>query len=146
MTPNLGRILMNFLDVAAKEAMQDMPPRLEEELDPVTLHNQALIHMDTEPATGFEKLIFLLQQAPCPSETFGNLLLMYLKFEYYDAAADLLAENSVLARSVLSRYLVRSLFNIALYFCEKVPKTQISTIFWKQSCLNQHRQKILSRN
>ncbi|KNE63467.1 hypothetical protein AMAG_08592 [Allomyces macrogynus ATCC 38327] len=91
--------------VAAKEALQDMPPRLEEELDPVTLHNQALVHMDTEPATGFEKLIFLLQQVPCPPETFGNLLLLYLKFEYYDAAADLLAENSVLARAVLSRYL-----------------------------------------
>lgn len=25
---------------AAKEALSDMPPRLEEELDPVTLHNQ----------------------------------------------------------------------------------------------------------
>jgi tetratricopeptide repeat protein 30 len=24
----------------AKEALSDMPPRLEEELDPVTLHNQ----------------------------------------------------------------------------------------------------------
>ncbi|KAI9159576.1 hypothetical protein H9P43_008916 [Blastocladiella emersonii ATCC 22665] len=95
--------LKNF--VAAKEALQDMPPRLEEELDPVTLHNQALVHMDTEPATGFEKLIFLLQQVPCPPETFGNLLLLYLKFEYYDAAADLLAENSGLARAVLSRYL-----------------------------------------
>ncbi|KAI9220763.1 hypothetical protein BC828DRAFT_382719 [Blastocladiella britannica] len=90
---------------AAKEALQDMPPRLEEELDPVTLHNQALVHMDTEPATGFEKLIFLLQQVPCPPETFGNLLLLYLKFEYYDAAADMLAENSGLARGVLSRYL-----------------------------------------
>ncbi|ORZ37245.1 tetratricopeptide repeat protein 30B [Catenaria anguillulae PL171] len=91
--------------VAAKEALQDMPPRLEEELDPVTLHNQALVHMDVEPSTGFEKLIFLLQQVPCPPETFGNLLLLYLKFEYYDAAADLLAENAVLARAVLSRYL-----------------------------------------
>ena len=30
---------MKNLD-AAKEALSDMPPRLEEELDPVTLHNQ----------------------------------------------------------------------------------------------------------
>ena len=27
----------------AKEALSDMPPREEQELDPVTLHNQALI-------------------------------------------------------------------------------------------------------
>jgi hypothetical protein len=26
-----------------------MPPRSEDELDPVTLHNQALMHMDTDP-------------------------------------------------------------------------------------------------
>lgn len=28
---------------AAREALSDMPPRLEEELDPVTLHNQVVI-------------------------------------------------------------------------------------------------------
>ncbi|KAJ1513294.1 Tetratricopeptide repeat protein 30A [Coelomomyces lativittatus] len=99
---------------AAKEAFQDMPPRLEEELDPVTLHNQALVHMDMDPTSGFEKLIFLLQQSPCPPETFGNLLLLYLKFEYYDAAADLLAENAGLAREVLSRYLYEFLSAILL--------------------------------
>lgn len=30
----------------AREALADMPPRLEEELDPVTLHNIALTHID----------------------------------------------------------------------------------------------------
>ena len=35
--------------IAAKEALTDMPPRLESELDPVTLHNQALINADEEP-------------------------------------------------------------------------------------------------
>lgn len=34
---------------ASKEALSDMPPRSEDELDPVTLHNQALMHMDTDP-------------------------------------------------------------------------------------------------
>lgn len=34
---------------AAKEALTDMPPRAEEELDPVTLHNSALINMDSDP-------------------------------------------------------------------------------------------------
>jgi tetratricopeptide repeat protein 30 len=46
---------------AAKEALNDMPPRSEEELDPVTLHNQALMYMDEDPTTGFRKLNFLLQ-------------------------------------------------------------------------------------
>ena len=58
-----------------------MPPRSEEELDPVTLHNQALMNMDENPTQGFEKLQFLLQQVPCPPETFANLLLLYVKFE-----------------------------------------------------------------
>merc|ERR1711988_1914697 len=36
---------------AAKEALSDMPPRAEEELDPVTLHNAALMNMDDDPTT-----------------------------------------------------------------------------------------------
>ncbi|RLU20916.1 hypothetical protein DMN91_007530 [Ooceraea biroi] len=78
---------------AAKEALTDMPPRSEEELDAVTLHNQALINMGTKPSEGFEKLQFLLQQNPFPPETFANLLLLYCKYQYYDLAADVLAEN-----------------------------------------------------
>ena len=45
---------------AAREALKDMPPRNKEELDPVTLRNQALINMDLDPSTGFKKFIFLL--------------------------------------------------------------------------------------
>lgn len=41
---------------AAREALTDMPPRSEEELDPVTLHNHALMSMESEPSEGFEKL------------------------------------------------------------------------------------------
>ncbi|VDL73447.1 unnamed protein product [Nippostrongylus brasiliensis] len=67
------------------EALTDMPPRAEEELDAVTLHNQALIGIDTNPADGFAKLQFLLSQNPFPPETFANLLLLYCKYEYqYD--------------------------------------------------------------
>ena len=66
---------------AACEALTDMPPRGEEELDAVTLHNQALMNMDSDPTQGFEKLQFLLQQNPFPPETFGNLLVLYVKFE-----------------------------------------------------------------
>lgn len=64
---------------ATKEAMSDMPPRSEEELDPVTLHNTALFSMEDDPTAGFRKLNFLLQNPPFPPETFGNLLLLYCK-------------------------------------------------------------------
>ena len=79
-----------------------MPPRLEEELDAVTLHNQALLNMDGKPSEGFQKLTFLLQQNPFPPETFGNLLLLYCKYEYYDLAADVLAENAHLTYKYLT--------------------------------------------
>ena len=65
-----------------------MPPRGEEELDAVTLHNQALMNMDSGATAGFRKFQFLLQQDPFPAETFGNLLLLYIKYE--------VGENAVL--------------------------------------------------
>ncbi|XP_028395432.1 tetratricopeptide repeat protein 30A-like isoform X2 [Dendronephthya gigantea] len=90
---------------AAQEALTDMPPRSETELDAVTLHNQALMNMEVNPTTGFEKLQFLLQQNPFPPETFGNLLLLYVKYQYYDLAADVLAENAHLTYKFLTPYL-----------------------------------------
>jgi tetratricopeptide repeat protein 30 len=47
---------------AAIEALNDMPPRTEEELDAVTLHNTALMNMSSKPADGIAKLQFLLTQ------------------------------------------------------------------------------------
>jgi len=96
-----------------------MPPRSEEELDAVTLHNQALINMDTKPSEGFEKLQFLLQQNPFPPETFANLLLLYCKYQYYDLAADVLAENVHLTYKYLtpvSLILNRSFLLVRLQF------------------------------
>eukprot|EP00039_Didymoeca_costata_P001058 m.49308 g.49308 ORF g.49308 m.49308 type:complete len:656 (+) comp10609_c0_seq3:202-2169(+) len=88
----------------AQEALTDMPPRNEEELDSVTLHNVALIGMDKDANSGFEKLQFLLQQNPCPPETFGNLLLLYCKYEHYDLAADIMAENFDLTYKLLTPF------------------------------------------
>merc|ERR1712232_636492 len=81
---------------AARDALNDMPPRDESELDAVTLHNQALTEMDDKPTEGFRKLNCLLHQHPSPPETFANLLLLYCKYGYYDLAADVLAENAEL--------------------------------------------------
>lgn len=86
-------LLIFRADEAGREALTDMPPRSEQELDPVTLHNQALLNMDEDPTGGFEKLNFLMGNIPCPDETFGNLCLLYAKYQYLDAAADLLAEG-----------------------------------------------------
>uniref|UniRef100_A0A8D3AUD4 Tetratricopeptide repeat protein 30 n=1 Tax=Scophthalmus maximus TaxID=52904 RepID=A0A8D3AUD4_SCOMX len=104
----------------AQEALTDMPPRAEEELDPVTLHNQALVNMDTKPSEGFEKLAFLLQQPSFPPVTFGNLLLLYCKHEYFDLAADVLAENAHLTYKFLSPYMYE--FLDALLTCQTAPE------------------------
>ena len=90
---------------AAKEALTDMPPRNEQELDAVTLHNSALIRMDEDPTGGFRKLNFLLQNPPAPPETFGNLLLLYCKPQhaFFDLAADVMAENQHLVARCLPR-------------------------------------------
>jgi tetratricopeptide repeat protein 30 len=80
-----------------------MPPRSEDELDAVTLHNYALVHMDEDPNSGLRKFNFLLSQPTFPPETFGNLLLTYCKLQYYDLAADVLAQNSHLHESHLGQ-------------------------------------------
>lgn len=90
---------------AAREALTDMPPRSEEELDAVTLHNIALLSMDTNPVEGFEKLQFLIGQDSFPPETFANLLLLYCKHDYFELAADLMAENATYTYRYLSPYL-----------------------------------------
>uniref|UniRef100_A0AAY5L4L8 Tetratricopeptide repeat protein 30 n=1 Tax=Esox lucius TaxID=8010 RepID=A0AAY5L4L8_ESOLU len=105
---------------AAQEALTDMPPRAEEELDPVTLHNQALMNMEKKPSEGFEKLAFLLQQIPFPPVTFGNLLLLYCKYEYFDLAADVMAENAHLTYKFLTPYLYE--FLDAMLTCQTAPE------------------------
>lgn len=88
---------------AARMALNDMPPRSEEELDPVTLHNQALINIEKNTPGGFRKLNFLLQNPPFPPPTFANLLILYCKFSYYDLAADVLAQNAHLTFKFLTQ-------------------------------------------
>ncbi|ODM96103.1 Tetratricopeptide repeat protein 30A, partial [Orchesella cincta] len=89
----------------AREALTDMPPRNEEELDAITLHNQAILNMEVNPTEGFEKLQFLLSQTPFPPETFCNLLLLYCKYECYDLAADVLADYAHLTYKYLTPFM-----------------------------------------
>ncbi|XP_008054057.1 tetratricopeptide repeat protein 30A-like, partial [Carlito syrichta] len=79
-----------------------------------------LMNMDAKPTEGFEKLQFLLQQNPFPPETFGNLLLLYCKYEYFDLAADVLAENAHLTYKFLTSYLYD--FLDAMITCQTAPE------------------------
>lgn len=87
---------------AAKEALTDMPPRREAELDAVTLHNQAIIYAEEDATGAFKKLSYLIAHPPYPPETFANLLLLHCKYQNYDIAAGLLAENSHLTYKYLT--------------------------------------------
>lgn len=71
-----------------------MPPRAEEEEDLVALHNQVLMNAQATPTEAFEKLQFLFQRNPFPPQTVGNLSLLHCKWEYFDMAADVPAENA----------------------------------------------------
>lgn len=84
---------MYFSVEAARDALLDLPPRGESELDPVTLHNMAITDA-LGPMAGLQKLAFLLDLGPpaCPKETFANMLLICCKHEMYETAADILAE------------------------------------------------------
>lgn len=87
----------------AKAALQELPGRNEEELDPITLHNSAIVSMDDNPDDAFRKLSYLLSIDVSPPETFRNLILGYCKYDYISYAADLLAENSVLASKTMTQ-------------------------------------------
>lgn len=89
---------------AARDALLDLPPRAESELDPVTLHNMALTDPQG-PVAGLRKLAFLLDLGPpaCPKETFANILLICCKHELYETAADILAEHTDLTYKYLSQ-------------------------------------------
>lgn len=104
MPDNLQRFWSHHLtDETALESLRYMPPRNESELDAVTLHNQALLEMGSNPTAGFKKLKYLLQTPPFPPETFSNLLILYCRHQYYYLAADVLAENPHLSMSYLSQ-------------------------------------------
>lgn len=136
-----------------------MPPRLESELDPVTLHNMALLTADANPSESFDKLQFLLLQQVtqmqqqlenpesrltgagplvCPPETFANLLLLYCKYEYFDLAADLMAEHADLTYKHLSP--VNNHFSCAL---RSLDVNELRSLF--STCLIFSRRSSLSK-
>jgi tetratricopeptide repeat protein 30 len=89
----------------ANEVFDEMPQRPEEELDAITLHNQTLLSMDSDPTSGFRKLRFLLRNPPFPRDALGNLLLLLCKDQKYMEVAQMLYENTDLMGECLSSYL-----------------------------------------
>lgn len=83
-----------------------MTCRDEAELDSVTLHNSALVHMNSDPGGGFRRLNYLLELGQgCPRPTLRNLLLLYLTpgHGFLELAADLMAEHTVALDELLDR-------------------------------------------
>ena len=93
-------------DQAKQSLLLDMPFRVDEDLDAITLQNHAILNMNSESDIGFQKLNFLLSNPPFPVETFSNLLLLYCQYRYYDLAGDILAENVHLMKDLLSQDLI----------------------------------------
>ncbi|OAF66508.1 TPR repeat protein 30 [Intoshia linei] len=90
---------------SADEALRDMPARAEHDLDAITLHNQSLLQMENNPQDGFKKLQFLIVQNSFPAEAFPNLLTLYIKYEQYELAADMIGENSHQLQKYLTPFL-----------------------------------------
>lgn len=107
-----------------------MPPRAEHELDPVTLHNQALVSLALSATNGgangtgasgsgqsaveaFDKLVHLLEHPPFPPELASNLLSLCCRpdglpggggqcaAERAEVAARLLAEHRALVEAAV---------------------------------------------
>jgi tetratricopeptide repeat protein 30 len=77
------------------------------------------MNIEKDPTTGFKKMNFLLQNPPFPTETFPNLILLYCKYQHYDLAADILAENAHLTYKCLSQTDFEFLENFILYQTSK---------------------------
>lgn len=113
---------------ACREALMDLPPRSEPELDPVTLHNMALTDLTGGTVT-LRRLAFLLELGQvCPQETFSNLLLLCCKHEMFDTAADILAEHAHLTYKYLSPVDIVLYFNFRLVIFSNI--FSICTICW----------------
>jgi tetratricopeptide repeat protein 30 len=91
----------NFTE--AKKILEDMPQRIEEDVDPVSLHNQAILDLESSEDDSFKKLTFLLSNPPFPKDTFRNLVTLYCRFGYFDIAADILSDNTHLKFELLEQ-------------------------------------------
>lgn len=101
----------------AAAALSDMPPRQEHELDPVTLHNQALVGLAQAAQAGgdggggpaaaaqaFDKLAHLLAHPPFPPELAGNLLSLCCRPEGPGGTGPSAPERAAVAERLLAEH------------------------------------------
>jgi tetratricopeptide (TPR) repeat protein len=82
---------------AAKNAMT----QFKENLDAVTIHNDAIINIAEDPSIGIQKLEFLLSKQPFPPETLSNLLTLYTSHGQDHLSAEAFETNKCLAKELL---------------------------------------------
>lgn len=83
--------------------------RAESELDPVSLHNAALVAAGTDPSSAFQRLNFLIASGSFPREAFANLLLLYCapQHGFWDLAGDVMAEHPDYVANLLGKVFAR---------------------------------------
>ncbi|GAU90352.1 hypothetical protein RvY_02779 [Ramazzottius varieornatus] len=79
---------------AAQTSLNSIPPRNEEDIDMVTLHNKAILEAEGEPAESIAALTHIVSQPFYPKETLANLVTLYFREQQFDIAADFMAENT----------------------------------------------------
>lgn len=87
---------------AAKDSMAELCElQNNENLDTLTIHNDAIINIKEDPSIGIQKLEFLLSNQPFPPETLPNLLTFYTSHGQDNLAAEIFETNKHLAKDLL---------------------------------------------
>ena len=73
-----------------------------ENLDTVTIHNDAILHFDDDPIIVLQKLEFLLSNESFPPETLSNLLSLYIRQGHDNLSADTFENHKTAAKQILS--------------------------------------------
>lgn len=90
--------MKEFMDIGGGEEEEDL-------LDAVTIHNDAIVKFDTDPAAAIQKLQCIItshpQQQSYPSEALGNILIMFLNQGHEDLASETFETYKNVAQELL---------------------------------------------
>lgn len=83
------------------DAAKHTTTQFKENLDAVSIHNDAIINIAEDPSIGIQKLEFLLSKQPFPPETLSNLLTLYTSHGQDHLAVEVFQANKCLAQELL---------------------------------------------
>jgi len=87
---------------AAKDSMKELCELQDNEnLDTLTIHNDAIINIEEDPSIGIQKLEFLLSNQCMIPETLSNLLTFYISHGQDNLAGETFERNKHLAQELL---------------------------------------------